>query len=149
MNKMTKFGVLGMLLLLLLPSAIQGGPVVVKLTVKRDGQEIPGPTQITLTFNNHSVVVPVRSGKFEVPPEAVKARSVVFAANVGDDCIRIYVSGENLTMEDWTLLIAEGRYDDEYQWMIPKGTNIPASCIIAYMDSGIFTFYPHCRSRRK
>jgi hypothetical protein len=152
MNKLIKLGNIGMLLSLLLPLAVSGGPLVVKLTVKHDGKEVPSPAQITLTFNGRSAVVPVQSGKFEVPPGALEARRVTFTADVGDDRIRIYVSGEKLTMEDWTLSVTERHYEDKYQWLIPKGSKIPASCILAFesirVDPGVVTFAPHCRSKR-
>jgi hypothetical protein len=154
MINISKLGVVGTLLLLLLPSIAQEGPMVVKLTVKHDGQEKPAPGHVTLSFDKHSVQVPVRDGKFEVPSEAAGAHRVTFVADVGDDHIQISkLSGKVLAMENWTLLLAERRYDDDHQWAVPKGTNIPASCMLVFdsvhADPGTVVFDPHCRSRRE
>jgi hypothetical protein len=154
MTNMSKLGVFGVLLLLLLPSIAQEGPMVVKLTVKHDGQEKPAPDHVTLSFDKHSVQVSVREGKFEVPTEATGAHRITFATDVGDDHIRVSkLSGKVLAMENWTLLLAERRYDDDHQWAVPKGTNIPASCMLVFdsvhADPGTVVFDPHCRSRRE
>ena len=157
MFNMSKLGFVGvLLLLLLLPSIAQEGPMIVKLTVKHDGQEQPAPDRVTLSFDKHSVQVPVRDGKFEVPPEAASAQSITFAADVGKDHIRISnLPGKVLTLEHWTLLLAERRYHDYYVSAsdVPKGTNIRESCMLVldsvHADPGTVVFDPHCRSRRE
>jgi hypothetical protein len=128
--------------------------MVVKLTVKHDGKEEPAPDHVTLGFDKHSVQVPVRNGKFEVPAEAAGAQMFMFVADVGDNHIRISrLSSKDLAMERWTLIMAERRYDDDYQWAVPKGTNIPASCMLVldspHVDPGIVVFDAHCRTRRE
>jgi hypothetical protein len=128
--------------------------MIVKLTVKHNGREKPAPDRVTLSFDNHSVQVPVRDGKFEVPSEAAGAESVTFAADVGKDHIRISkLSGDMLALEHWTLLLADRRYHDYYVSDVPKGTNIRESCVLVlesvHADPGTVVFNPHCRSRRE
>ena len=125
--------------------------MVVKLTVRHDGLERAAPEQITLTFDKHSVQIPLRDGTFEVPPQAAGARKISFAARVGDDQILIPdLSGTKLTQENWTLLLAERDYDEGYQWAVPKGSDIPATCILVFdsaRDRATFVFYSHCRAK--
>ena len=149
-----KIAVLLVVQLLLLPIAAQEGPMLVKLTVKHDGQEKPAPNQITLSFNNHSVQIPVRDGRFEVPSEITSAQRVTFAADVDGDQIRISkLSAKVFSLENWTLLLAERRYPDDYHWAVPKGTDIPASCMLVFdsvhADPGTVVLDPHCRTKRE
>jgi len=154
MMKLKKIGVVGALLLLSLPAATQQGPLVVRLTVRHDGKEKPPPDQITISFDGHSAQIPVRDGKFKVPPEFTKANEVIFATDIGGDHILVTnLSGKLFSQEDWTLLLAERRYEQEHQSVIPKGTDIRSSCILVFEsqhgDAGAAVFSPHCRSKRK
>src|SRR5258708_7373568 len=120
-----KLEILGVLLLSFLLAAAHEGAMVVKLTVKHDGQEKPAPDHITLSFDDHSLQIPVRDGKFEVPPEVVGAHKVAFAADLGDDHVRVTgISGEKFARESWTLLLAERAYVGDYQWVVPKDADI-------------------------
>lgn len=146
-----KLGILGVLLLSFLLSAAQEGAMVVKLTVKHDGQEKPAPDQITLRFDDHSLQIPIRDGKFEVPPEVISAHKVALVADVGGDHIRVTgISGKKFVRASWTLLLAERAYSDDYQWVVPKGADIHCSCVLAF-DSGegdgTAVFVPRCRSK--
>ncbi len=152
---MSRFAVLAVALQLLLPAVAQEQPMVMKLTVKHDGQNVPTPDQVTLSFNNRSVQVPVRDGRFEVPSEATWAQNVTFTAEIGDETIRMFkLPPEVLSLEDWTLLLAEKRYPPDYQWIVHKRrTNIRASCVLVlesvHADPGTGILNPHCRSKRK
>jgi len=133
---------------------VREGPLVVKLTVKHDGKDEPPPDQVTISFDSHSAQLPVRDGSFEVPPEFVKADEVTFAAEVGGDHIRITnLRGTMFSMEDWTLVLAERRFDEDHRWVIPKGTDVRSSCILEFesqdADPGIEVFDPNCRSKRR
>jgi len=154
MMRLNTLGVVGLLLLLSLPAATQEGPLVVKLTVKHDGKEKPPPDQVTLSFDSHSAQLPVRDGKFKVPAEFAKAHEVTFAADLGGDHIQITnVSAKLFSNEDWTLVLADRRYGDEYRWVAPKGTHIRSSCILVFESKGkdpaTAMLDPHCRSKRK
>jgi hypothetical protein len=156
MTNKNKFGVAGLLLLMLFPFPVVGqdGPMVIKLNVIHDGQEKSAPDHVTLFFNSHSVQILVRNGKFEVPAEAIGADKITFVTDIGDDHVQISkLSGKVLAMENWTLLLAERRYGDDYQWAVPKATKISASCMLVFdsvhADPGTVAFDPHCRSRRK
>ena len=140
-----KLGVLGVLLLSFLLSAAQEGTMVVKLTVKHDGQEKPAPDQVTLSFDDHSLQILVREGKFEVPPEVTNAREVTFVADIEGDRIRIAgISGRKFVHEDWTLVLADRDYGEDYQWILQKAkhADIRSSCILEFepTDEGDGTF---------
>lgn len=154
MMTMSRLGIIGVVLLLFLPSGAQEGAMVVKLAVKHDGQDKPAPDHVTLSFEKHSVQIPVRDGKFEVPPEFVSAQKVTFAANVEGDHIRVSkLSGKLFKKESWTLLLAERCYGEDYQWVIPKGAAIRSSCILVFdsvhTDPGTAVFDAQCRSKRR
>ena len=125
--------------------------MVVKLTVKHDGQKKTAPDQVTLSFDGHSLQVPVRQGKFEVPPEVLGARRVAFAADVEGDHIQVTgISGRKFVRSSWTLVLAERTYSNDYQWVVPKGANIHSSCILAFdpdEGDGTAVFVPHCRRK--
>jgi len=143
-----------MLLLPFLLSAAQERATVVKLTVKHDGQERPAPDHVTLSFDSHSLQIPVHQGKFEVPPEVVGARKVAFAADVEGDRVRITgIFGRKFLYEDWTLLLAEKDYGQGYQWILQKAKHaeIRSSCILEFEPTdegeGTAVFVPHCRTK--
>lgn len=128
--------------------------MLVKLTVKHDGQIVPVPDRVTLGFNDRSVQVPVQDGRFEVPSEAARAQNFTFTAEIGDETIRMLkLSPLVLSLENWTLLLAEGRYPADYQWAVRKRINIRASCMLVlesvHADPGTVILDPHCRSKRK
>jgi hypothetical protein len=153
MTTMTRLPVIGALLLLCLPLAAQEGNVVVKLTVKRDGHEQPPPGHVVIIIDKQSVQVPVRRGTFEVPADLVAAPEITFTTNVGEDAVRIpKLPGKALMRESWTLLLAGRRYDNDYQWVVPKGATVGQSCILAFDtaqgEPGTAVFVPNCRSKR-
>jgi hypothetical protein len=154
MKKLTIFGAMGILLLSSLPSAAQQRSTTVHLRVMHDGHERPAPDHITLSFGDHSLRIPIREGKFEIPPEFVVAHKVTLATDVDGDRIRLSsITGEDFTQEDWTLLLADRAYDGDYQWAVPKGTNVRASCMMVFdsvhSDPGRVLIEQHCRSKNK
>lgn len=146
-----KLGVSGVLLLSFLLSAAQEGAMVVKLTVKHDGQEKPVPDHVTLSFDDHSLQIPVREGKFEVPPQVIGAHEVAFATDIEGEHVRVTgIAGRKFVRASWTLVLAERAYSDDYQWAVPKGADIHSSCILAFDSDegdGTAVFVPHCRSK--
>jgi hypothetical protein len=141
-----------LLLLLAWPLSAQDTPVIVGLTVKHNGKIVSPPGQVTLSFEGHSVQLPVKGGRFEVPTQVIHAEKVTFSFDMNGDRIRIAdIEGWRFTSEDWTLLLADRRYDKDYQWFVPKGAELKSSCILDYesvkTDPGILMFDPHCRSK--
>ncbi len=154
MTTLGKFGALGVLLTLPLPLVGQEKAAVVKLVVKHDGKEEPTPDHVTLSIDKHSVQIPVRAGRFEVPPEFVSAPKVTFAVDVeGDHILVPNLSGTLFTAEDWALLLAERRYDEDYRSAVPRGAVIRRSCILVFespdMDPGRVVFYSACRTKQR
>lgn len=153
---MAKFrlGALTLLLLLLLPCSAQEGPVIVKLTIRHDGQVKSVPRHVTLTFDNHSARISVRDDKFEVPAEFLRAKKVTFATLLDSEQVRISnLSGREFKYEAWTLLLADHDYDEDYRSSVPKGADIRSSCILVLesvdIDPGAVVFQTSCRSNRK
>jgi hypothetical protein len=154
MTTLSNVTVLGILLMLSLPPAAQERATVVKLAVKHDGKAEPTPDHVTISFAGHSVQIPLRDGRFEVPQEFVSAQKVTLALDVERDHVSIPdLAGTRFTAGDWTLLLAERRYDKSYQWAVPKGAIVRQSCILVFespeADPGTFTFYSGCRSKHK
>ncbi len=146
--------VIGLLLFLVLASTAQQKPAnFVNLTVMHDGQEKSSPDQITVTFDNHSIQIPVQEGKFEVPPEVANSKEVTLSIDIEHDHIQVPgIPGIAFERESWKLLLAERSYSVDFQWAVPNGTRIHNSCVLV-VDSkhanGWVMTVPKCRSRRK
>jgi len=154
MNIPRKLVGIGMLLMLLLPVVAQEKATIISLAVRHDGKEERPPDYVTLSFDRHSATIPVREGRFKIPPEFVSAQKVTFAADIESDRILIPdLPATRFAARDWTLLLAERRYDEGYQWAVPKGAAIRRSCILVFestdTDPGTFSFYPGCRTKHK
>ena len=142
------------MLALCLPSVAQQKAAIVNLVVKHNGKQKPAPDRVTLSFSEHSVQIPVRDGRFEVPPEFVNAQKVTFAVDVeGDHILVSDLSGTLFTADNWTLLLAKRRYDEDYRSAIPKGAVVRRSCILVFesqdTDPGTVLFCSACRTRHK
>jgi hypothetical protein len=154
MTTLSKLGAIGILLALSLPSVAQQKAAIVNLVVKHNGKEKPTPDHVTLSIDKHSVQIRVRDGRFEVPAEFVSSEKVTFAVDVeGDHILVADLSGTLFTADDWTLLLAERRYDEAYRSVVPKGAVIRRSCILVFesqdMDPGTVVFCSACRTRHK
>jgi len=128
--------------------------MAVKLTVKRDGEERPVPDYVTLSFDKRSERIPVRDGKFEVPSEFATAKKLTFATDLEGDHILISdLYSSKFVHENWTILLAERDYGEDYKWAVPKGADIRSSCILVFdpvhTGDGTFVFVSHCRSKHK
>jgi len=153
MNNLTRFRIVGMLLLSFLPSVAQQQPTIVTLAVIHNGHKRPAPTEITVSFDGHSLQIPLREGKFEAPPELVAAQHVTLETDAEGDHIRTHIAGADFTEETWTLRLAERANDDYYDWPGPKGADIRASCMLEFesihSDPGRVHFEQHCRNKNK
>jgi Gram-negative bacterial TonB protein C-terminal len=142
-----------LLLLSLLPSAAQQSAIV-NLKIIHNGRPRPVPDHINLSFDDHSLEIPVQKGKFEVPPEFVAAPRVTFETDVEGSHIRLSdIAGADFTDEDWTVRLAERANDDYYAWRGPKTARIPSTCML-YLESiheepGRVYFEEHCRSKKE
>ena len=149
-----KCGAVGVLILSFLLSAPKEGAMAVNFKVKHNGQEKPVPDHVTLSFDDQSVQIPVRDGKFEVPPEVARAQKITFAVEVEGYQITVHdLSSTKLSQEYWTLLLAERDYGEDFESVVPKGINISSSCILEfeskYTDPGTLVVVSHCRSKLK
>jgi hypothetical protein len=154
MTSLSKLVAIGLLLTLPPRLIAQEKATVVNLVVKHDGKEKPAPDHVTLSFDEHSVQIPVRDSRFEVPPEFVSAQNVTFAVDVeGAHILVSNLSGTLFMAENWTLLLAERRYDEGYRSAVPKGAVVRRSCILVFespeMDPSRVVFCSGCRTKDK
>jgi len=143
--------VLGALLLVSNGSLVaQNGPGVVNLAVKVNGKAEKPPDAVTLSYDGHSLKLPIRDGHFDVPSEVLTKQKVTLSTKVGADKIRITdIHGGKFTNEDWTLILEDHRFGVEYQ-PIPKGAKVWSSCVVVFESKtaeGTVLFDPHCRSK--
>jgi hypothetical protein len=129
-------------------------PTTVHLKVLHNGHQVAAPTMIKVTFDGHTLRIPVRDGKFVAPPDLFAAQRVTLETDVGGSHIRfIHVTGWTFTYEDWTLRLAEHINADYYEWRGPKGADIPSSCMLEFesvhADPGKVLFEQNCRSKKE
>jgi hypothetical protein len=146
------YGLAVLLGVLSLPSAAQSaGPVLVKLTVKHNGKEVPTPDRVTLNFDSHVLQILLQNGRFKVPAEVFALKEVSFSAVVDGNRIRTVIPGTKFTQDMWTLLMADRHYDQDYASAVPKGAKVRSSCIMVFesltTDPGTVQFDPHCRTK--
>jgi hypothetical protein len=151
---LARLGVLGGLLLSPLQSVTPHKPTIVNLKVLHDGRKCPTPGLIKVSFDGRSIQLPVRKGKFEVPPELVAAKSITLEIDTEESHLRLtHVSGKDFAQEDWTIVLAERVYDDDYMWAVPKGTKVRSTCMLVFesvhTDPGRVLFEQHCRTKKK
>ncbi len=117
------------------------------------GQERPTPNQITLIFDNQKLNIPIRNGAFEVPSHILTKSDVGVSTDIDHSHIRTDVPPESFVETlAWEISIADTRYGKDVDYAVPKGADIPKSCIIVFMPAsggGWWMFDPHCRSKRK
>ena len=142
--------------ILIVAFLLQGGqnlPNSVNLKVTLDGKAARLPSTITLTLGKNSSQVSVLNGRFEVPRDielAEKRTDVSVSAVVGDDQVRFSIKAGVLKHEYWTLRLADGRFEDEYQSLIHKGQDSRSVCVLEFADKDSETsalVAPHCRSK--
>lgn len=131
----------------------QNTPYSVNFKVTLDGKAATSPSKITLTLGKTSLQVPVLDGRFDVPRElalAKKMSDVSVSAVVGDDQVRFSIKAGVLKHEHWTLRLADGRFEDEYQSLIHKGQDSRSVCVLEFADKDSETsalVAAHCRSK--
>ena len=128
----------------------QNGLVVVSLTVKLNGKVERLPDAVTLSYDSHSVQVPIRNGHFDIPSEVLTKEKVTFSTTVGTDKIRVTdIYGGKFGSENWTLILEDRRFDVEFLPM-PKGAKVRSSCVLVFESKAgerTILFDSHCRSK--
>jgi hypothetical protein len=146
------------LLMLILTATIalrpaENGSVFVNLNVTKNGRELAQPPQkITLMIGQHSTEILIRQGRFEVPTEillAAKTERVGVLAIAAADQLRFSVDAGVFQHEIWSLRLADRRFDDYTQSLIPKGESPRSICVLEFSDkhsevSAILA--SHCRT---
>ncbi|MEW6364476.1 MAG: hypothetical protein AB1714_07540 [Acidobacteriota bacterium] len=154
MRRISKIGTTAMFLLALAQSNAQQQPMIVNLTVIDNGKVTPAPSEILLSFNDHSLRIQVVNGSFGVPAEIVEAKTIVLETDVADSHIRLTkLTGRDFRVGKWTLRLADEANDKYYEWPGPKNARIPSTCIVEF-DNGQTCaaramFEEHCRTRMK
>jgi hypothetical protein len=152
MTQRQKSMLISAFLLVSIHCAAQQKPTEIKLRIKHNGQIVANPDRITLTDGDHVENVAVRNGKFEVPGEISHAKSWRFTVVIRGYQIQIRnLSQSELAYADWTLLVADHRYNGEYASEFPRGADIRSSCVLVleseHIDPGLVISQTHCRSK--
>lgn len=152
MTRQQKLGIVSAVLSFAVALAAQQLPVEIKLTVKRNGQTVPNPDRITFSAGSRSLNANVRNGKFDVPAEISQAKNWNLILVVKGEHITVKnLSKANLAYEDWTVLLANRHFNEDYASEVPKDADIRSSCLLVFdsqhIDPGMVVFQTHCRSR--
>lgn len=150
--RLTKLLTLGLVVMQLLPLTLTYGQPnhsFIALHVKHDGKNLPSPEKVTLIFEGQSLTLPVRAGRFEVPPAALRATKLSLLTRLNHERLTISgISASELRQADWTLILADQQYDADNQWVVPKGASVRSSCIVIFESKsteGTALFEPNCR----
>ena len=133
--------------------AVQNSAYFVNLDLNMNGKTVPPPPRVTLTLGKHSMPVPVINGRFEVPQEIALANQIAdvsFFALIGGEQIRFSVDAAVLRHENWSLRLADGQFEDQYQSLIHKGEASRSVCVLVFSGKGTeasVLVAPHCRSK--
>ncbi|HXN65912.1 MAG TPA: hypothetical protein VN862_11310 [Candidatus Acidoferrales bacterium] len=122
------------------------------LVVKLNGKVQPDPSKVTFEAGQETADVPIVEGRFEVPAQIRSAKAFRFTAVLpGNDIDIRDVAASALDVRQWTLLMADRRYEDE-PFAVPKHTDIRSTCML-FFDSpnreGTFTFFSQCRTKHQ
>ena len=133
------------------PAGITGHHV--QLAIVLNGQAVQAPEHATIIVDGTAVDVPIVNGVFEVPPEIALADRVDFGIELPGEKIRIpRLRGGKFLAPDWTLLLADRRYEDEYQSELPSQFKVKRSCLLLFDSPDAEpTIYAvdNCRTRSK
>lgn len=130
----------------------QEKPMVIKLEIKSNGRVQPTPSYVTFSIGSTLIRLPLKDGRFEIPPKLHPTTApLTFLVKSKHDLVRISnLSRNEFQYEDWTLLLADSKYDSDNQWVVPRGASIKTSCILVlesgHIDPGSAMFVPHCRT---
>jgi len=145
--------VLGVVLSLIPLSAGEEKPAVIRLKIFHDAQERSAPDLITLKFDKQTLNIPVKNGTFDVPAQVLTASDIGISADIDQSHITTVIPQQSFVgIFSWEISIADKRYGKDVDYAVPKGANIPESCIIVFIplnSDGWWMFDPHCRSKRK
>jgi hypothetical protein len=135
--------------------ATQSAPVFVNLSVTKNEKAVAQPLQMTFMLGKYPAQVPIQGGRFEVPQEIVAAVStaeVQIFAVVGQDQLRFSVDAGVFRHEIWALRLADRRFDDATQSLIPKGESPRSFCVLEFSDKHSEVsalLIPNCRTSSK
>jgi hypothetical protein len=117
----------------LFPVTAQNEPVFVDFTVQHNGEKISPPDHVTLTVGDHSLDVPVRDGKFELPEKALGIKSdslISFRTVIGTDEIKLELMRGKFN-DRWTLILEDHKFEAEYQSLLKRKKAISA-CVVVF-----------------
>ena len=133
-------------------SGAQDKPTEIRLTVKYNARTVPNPGRIILSAGDDAREITITNGKFDIPWEILHATTFRCSADVvGSHIEMVNLSPSELHYEDWTLLLADRRYPEDYASSVPRGADIRRSCMLVldseHLDPGVVIFQNHCRSK--
>jgi hypothetical protein len=150
-NKILALSLGTLLLPVVLPLAAQEVAVSVALKIRHNGKSEPPPSQVTFEFDGRSEQLPVRNATLQLPPEVLAAKSVSISFKLQKE--QLFISGLMLSKfagGDWSVLLEDKSYGDDYKWAIRKRAKMHSSCIILFEPTdaeGTFVFVERCRTK--
>src|SRR4051812_34694651 len=106
-------------------SAAQDKPTEVTLTVKYNAQTVASPDNILLRSSDYTRTVAVTKGRFAVPWEISHANRFRFSVDVvGGHIEMVNLPASAFQYEDWSLLLADRRYPEDYASSVSRGADI-------------------------
>lgn len=128
-------------------------PATVKFDIELNGQTVPPPPEVALTFDGRSLNLPIQNGQFTVPLDVVHAKSVLFSLALPREEISTTVDGGDFAYENWNLYLADHSFAGDFQHALPKGAKVRSSCFLTfdsmYAEAGSSKFDPQCRNIQK
>jgi hypothetical protein len=105
----------------------------VKLAILHDGRSVSPPGDLTITFDGKTIEVPIVDGALAVPADAASAGRADVAMKLGGEDIRIPALHTTMfQLSEWTLMLADKRYDEGYQSEMLPGVEVRRTCIVRY-----------------
>lgn len=136
---------------LMISSAIEGTQLSIHVAVKVNGRVQPTPRRVVLIVDGRQVASTVKNSSFQVPANALSAKKLDIVTTVNGKPIRLSdLPHRVLEYENWTIVLADSSYGDDYDWALPKHVDVRSSCLLVldstHKDPGAVIFQPHCRN---
>jgi hypothetical protein len=127
----------------------QSENALITLKAKRGGPIPIGPSRLIIGADADALRFETSTGKFSVPRTTTSGKKLTLLTSVNGK--RLYIPDISDVMLDyptWTVLLANKTYGVDYQWAVPKGSDVKSSCIVTFespTEEGRFMFVSGCR----
>ena len=119
----------------------------VRLSVVLNGQPARPPAKLLVSNGTRSMTLPARAGHIIVPAEMATG-SLTIQARIGPDLIKVSGMPPYALESSWTIILADESFGEDYDYIIPKGTDVRSMCIVEFEPEdaeGIGMSVANCR----